>query len=263
MNNLRTGSRLRRLVYLRDLLRELVVRDMKLRYKRAVLGVGWSLLNPLLQLLVFNFVFTVILPVKVPDFTIFLFIGLLAWGWFQSSLVAATGAIIENPPMIRHPGFPVAILPVASVTSNLINFLLTLPILICFVIAGGHGPALSWLALPILLVVQFLLTLALAYFFAACHVPFRDTQYLLGISLMLGFYLAPTFYDVAKIPREYQTLYQLNPMVHLLGGYRSLFISGQVPALAPLFVIAAASIVTLVFSYSFFVHTSYKFIEEL
>jgi lipopolysaccharide transport system permease protein len=86
MNNLRTGSRLRRLVYLRDLLR-----DMKLRYKRAVLGFDWSLLNPLLQLLVFNVVFTVILPVKVPDFTIFLFIGLLAWGWFQSSLIAATG----------------------------------------------------------------------------------------------------------------------------------------------------------------------------
>src|SRR6516164_4511461 len=122
----------RRLIYIRDLVYELVLRDLKLRYKRSTLGLVWSLLNPLLQLLVFSLVFTYIVPIQMPHYTIFLFIGILVWTWFAAALYAATTCIVENPSMIRHPGFPVSILPVITVTSNLIHFLLAGPILAAF-----------------------------------------------------------------------------------------------------------------------------------
>ena len=115
-----TQDNLRRLIYIRDLLRELVVRDMKLRYKRSVLGVAWSILNPLAQLLVFGFVFRFILPVKIPNYSSFLFCGVLAWNWFSSSLLLSTGAIVDNRDLIKRPGFPAAIqrLAAACATTN-------------------------------------------------------------------------------------------------------------------------------------------------
>ena len=94
-----------------DLLYELVARDLKLRYKRSVLGVAWSLLNPLMQLLVFAFVFGTVLPLGIPDYVIFLFTGILAWNWFHSSLLTATSTIVDNRDLVKRPGFPAAILP--------------------------------------------------------------------------------------------------------------------------------------------------------
>ena len=125
-------SRNERLIYLHDLLFMLVARDMRLRYKRSWLGFGWTLLNPLAQLLVFYFIFNAVLPLNVPHYSSFLFTGILVWNWFQSTLLLATGAIVDHRELIRQPGFPAAILPIATVISNLIHFLLALPILFVF-----------------------------------------------------------------------------------------------------------------------------------
>src|SRR5215475_13831272 len=95
----------------RDLLHELVVRDMKLRYKRSILGIGWSLLNPLAQLLVYKFIFEQVLPTNVPNFTAYLFSGVLVWSWFVQSITFATTTIVDNRDLIKRPGFPIAILP--------------------------------------------------------------------------------------------------------------------------------------------------------
>ena len=108
----------RRLIYVRDLLRELVLRDLKLRYKRSALGIGWSLLNPLAQVLVFTFLFRVVVPLGIPDYHLFVFTGVLAWSWFQQSVVAATGAITDNRELIRQPGFPAAVLPAVTVAAD-------------------------------------------------------------------------------------------------------------------------------------------------
>src|SRR6266487_6216185 len=151
----RTQSILRRVVYARDLLRELVARDMKLRYKRSVLGIVWSMLNPLLQLLVFYFVFGLLLPLNIPHYPSFLFTGVLVWSWFQSSLLCATGAIVDNRELIKRPGFPIAILPTVTVTSHLIHFLLAIPaLLICVLLDVGHI-TIAVIALPIVIVLQF------------------------------------------------------------------------------------------------------------
>jgi lipopolysaccharide transport system permease protein len=253
----------RSLVHGWDLLLTLVARDVKLRYRRSALGVAWSLLNPLLQLLVFQFVFSTLLPLRVPDYTVFLFIGILVWGWFQSSLMAATSAVIDNGLLIRQPGFPESVLPVVAVVSNLVNFVLAFPILLIFLLLGGHVPTQAVLALPCIITVQLVFTLSLAYLLAGVHVRFRDTQYLMGVVLMLGFYLVPVFYDTRTVPQKYQTLYGLNPMVHVLNAYRDVLIHGRSPEWKPLLLISAASLAIMTCTFMIFNRASHRFIEEL
>jgi lipopolysaccharide transport system permease protein len=249
--------------YVYDLLRELVAREMKLRYKRSILGFAWSLLNPLAQLLVFNLVFSLILPLNIPNYALFLFTGILVWSWFQSSLTAATGAIVDNRELIRRPGFPVGVLPIVTVTTRLIHFLFALPILLIFLALAGLPWTGALLALPLVVALQFLLILGISYFLATCHVTFRDTQYLVGISMLLGFYMTPIFYDVGTLPARYQAIYNLNPLVHLLHAYRSILIGGELPHLMPLLWLGLASLILLVVGYRVFMQASYHFVEEL
>lgn len=263
MSDLTLSTQSRRLLYLRDLLRELVVRDMKLRYKRSVLGVIWSLFNPLAQLLVFNFVFRLVLPLDIPNYATFVFVGLLSWTWFSSSLFQATEVIVHNPELIRRPGFPTAILPIVTVTTHFIHFLIALPILFAFLLLSNMWPDLTLLTLPLLVALQFLFTLGLAYFMAAIHVTFRDTQHLLNIALMLAFYLTPIFYDAGVIPDKYKPLYNLNPMVHIVDSYRAILMRGEGPAVWPLVILAILTALLLFAGYTLFVHMSHRFAEEI
>jgi len=251
------------LIYLRDLLRELIGRDIKLRYKRSVLGILWSLINPLLQLLVLSLIFRIVLPLDIPNYNTFLFTGLLVWTWFQTSLYTATGTIVENRELIRRPGFPAGILPIVTVATNFIHFLLALPILLIFLLFAGIPFNQAMLALPVLFAVQFLFTLSLVYFIATFHVRFRDTQYLLGIALLLGFYLSPVFYEASVIPQQYQLLYRLNPMVTLIEAYRSILIEGEYPGFLGLLLLSLISIILLSIGYRLFKYGRSRFVEEL
>lgn len=252
-----------RLPYIYDLLRELVSRDMKLLYKRSALGVGWTLINPLLQLAVFVFVFQLVVPVKIPQYSSYVFTGLLVWNWFQNSLFQATGVIISSRPLIRQPGFPVAVLPIAIVTTGLVHFALALPILIVFLLIDGVQLQPVVLFLPVLQLLQFILTVSLAYFLAALNVAFRDTQHTLGILLQFFFYLTPIFYDLKNIPSQYWYIYGLNPMVHIVTAYRAIFLWGNAPDWLALAIIAVISAVLLPMGYWMFKQQSRRFVEEV
>ena len=253
-----------RLIYIRDLLRELVGRDMKLRYKRSVLGIAWTLLNPLLQLLVFLFIFNLVLPLHIPHYSSFLFAGILAWNWFQGALNQSTGAIVDNRELLRRPGFSIAILPIVTVTSHLIHFLLALPVLVLFLMLDGSPVTSALGALPVVIALQFILTLGLAYLVATFHVTFRDTQYLLNVLLNLLFYLTPVFYEASAIPARYQSLYWLNPMVSLIDAYRTILAHGTLPNhLISLLVLGLCATALLVYGYVTFMRASYRFVEEL
>ena len=254
----------RQAVYLVDLLRELVVRDLKIRYKRSVLGILWALIMPLAQLLVFGFLFAQVLQVHVVRFSSYVLSGLLVWSWFQSSLVLAAGSITDNRELIKRPRFPSAILPAVTVATNLIHFLLALPILLLFlVVVDGTPPTASLLALPLVVGLQFLLTLSVAYVVATLNVTFRDTGHVLGLLLLLLFYLTPVFYDPSAVPAAYQPLYQLNPMVWLLDAYRALLLQGRLPSLVPTTLVAIGGCVLLWLGRRLFAHASDRFVEEL
>jgi len=252
-----------RLIYLRDLLRVLVGREMKLRYRRSALGFAWSMLHPLIQMLVFSFIFGSVLPLGIDNYPVFLISGLLAWNWFNASLYQSTDSIVGNRDLIRRPGFPVAILPAVTVTSHMLHFILALPVLAVFLVANGIPLTGALLALPIVIALQFVFTLGLAYLAATVNVTFRDTQYLLGIALLLGFYLTPVFYGVQTVPERFQAWYRLNPMLILIESYRSILLQGRAPDAGSLAILAVVSAGILFVGYRVLKAASYRFAEEL
>ena len=253
----------RKIAHFFDLLRVLVDRDMKLLYKRSALGIAWTLINPLLQLAVFSFVFRSVIPINIPQFSSFAFSGLLIWTWSQTALFQATGLITSNKALIRQPNFPTAILPVVTTMTGLIHFLLALPVLIIFLAVDGVQPNSVLFVLPLLMVIQFVLTVGLAYPLAALNVTFRDTQHTLGVLLQMLFYLTPIFYDLNSVPKEFQPFYQLNPMVPLIEAYRAILLKGTQPDWQALLIVSLIVAVILPIGLAIFRRQSNTFVEEL
>jgi lipopolysaccharide transport system permease protein len=252
-----------RWAYLYDLLRELVIRDIKLRYKRSILGVVWSFLNPLSQMLVFVFLSRRVLSLDIPNYPSFVFTGTLAWNWFQVGVLEATNAITGNRELVRRPGFPVAVLPVVTVTTHLVHFLLALPVPLLFLIFSGGRLTGAMLLLPVVIVPQFLLTLGIGYLVATFQVEFRDTHHILNVVFRLLYFLTPVFYDAGQISSRYRILYNLNPLFHLIQAYRDILIRGAVPNLPILLLVGAASSGLLWVGHIVFRRASYHFVEEL
>lgn len=252
----------RHLEHRRDLLRELVVRDLKLRYKRSYLGIAWTLINPITQLLVYSFVFRVLFRVETPNYMIYLFIGITCWAWFQGAVIESTGDILRNRDLIRQPGFPAALLPHVTVGSHLLHFLLTLPVTFGLIYVSDLRMTAAILWLPLVIMVQYLVTFTLSLAAACIHVSFRDTQYLLSIFLMLSFFLTPILYERSQIPEGYWKYYQLNPMTHIVDAYRAPLLRGEMPDLVALTAVVAVSLALLRLFYFLFRRASVGFAEE-
>lgn len=236
-------SALRELLARRELLGALVWRDLKARYRGSALGFLWTLLNPLLLLTIYSLVFSVYMRVDAPHYPIFVFAGLLPWSWFSSALLAGTTSIVEGGNLIKRVAFPPQVLPAVVVTSTLVNFLLALPLLFVFVLASGLrvGPAL--LALPLLVAIQYALTLALALMLAMVTVRFRDLQHLVANFLTLWFFLTPVLYPVSYVPEQYRILLALNPMATVVVGYQDVLYRSRWPAPEALAGAAACAVV--------------------
>lgn len=251
------------LIHIVDILRELVIRDLKVKYKRSVLGFAWTLVTPFVQLLVFYFVFRVLLSVKIPRFSSFAFCGLLAWNWFQASIFQSAGAITGNRELISRPGFPATILPVVTVLTNFLHFLVALPILILFLTLSGTIISSAILMLPILIIIQFIFILSLSYVVATLNVLFRDTQHILGILLQLLFFMTPIFYDASVIPKQYTVYYRLNPMVSIVESFRAMMMNGMSINSSFLWKVGIPSLLLLFLGHLFFIRMKYRFAEEL
>jgi lipopolysaccharide transport system permease protein len=203
------------------------------------------------------------MPLNIPNYGTYAFSGLLAWTWFQISLVQATGAITTHRELIRRPGFPAAILPAIPVTTNLINLLLALPLLLIFILLSGSHLSFAMLGLPFVMGLQFILILSLAYLLATANVLFRDTQHIVGFLLQILLWLTPVFYLGSRVPGKYQTLYRLNPMLHIVEAYHDLLIYHRAPDYRALIILSVAAITTLFGSYSLFVRMRDRLVEEL
>lgn len=253
-----------RLAYFRDLVWVLVERDIKLRYKGSILGLLWTQIIPLCQLLVFYFVFGVLFEVGIPRFPVFLFVGIVTWNWFSGSVSQATSVFVDNRALAGKPGFPIGVLTVVTIASHLIHFLLSLPIVLGLVWLHGLplGPgAIAYL--PLLVLLQFLLTQGVAYGLATLHVAYRDTQYLVNLALMLGFYLTPIFYSTEMVPAQARIFYRLNPMAHLVDAYRAVFLAGASPDPESLAFLAGSSTLTLAAGYLLFRSRRWSFQRDL
>ena len=220
-------ANLTRLFGYRGLIQILVARELKARYRGSVLGFFWSFVNPLLLLLVYSFVFTAILDrgdiAGLEPYAVFLFCGLLPWIWFSSSLNESANILIVNGNLIKKVVFPVEILPVVAVVSNLCHFVFGLPVLFGFLAYYAIPLRLAELIwFPVVVAVQLCLTLGLAMILAALTVHFRDVKDLLANVLTLWFFATPILYEMSALPPGTKVIMDLNPFAHLAISYQEI-----------------------------------------
>jgi ABC-type polysaccharide/polyol phosphate export permease len=220
----------RTLLRYRPLIQSLVARDLKARYRGSVLGFFWSFVNPLLLLLTYGLVFTVILPGRhspaIEPYLLFFFCGILPWSWFSGAIAESSGVLLAGGNLIKKVLFPAEVLPVVSVLANLFHFLLGLPaLLLCLLWYGRLSPSLLLLPLPVL--VQLVLTLGLALFVSALTVHFRDVQSILGHLLHLWFFATPVLYFYGDIVGPVRQALRLNPLTHVMVSYQQILFHGH------------------------------------
>lgn len=262
---------LKELYAYRELLINLVKKELKLRYRGSALGFLWSLLNPLLTMLIFTFVFANVFKLGIKNFPVFLLVGLLPWIFFSGSITASTGAILAYSHLVKKVYFPKVILPISYVAADLINFLLAELVLFCFLIFYGYN---FYIYIPLLLVVivlQVIFTLGIALILSSINVYFRDIQYIVGVLTLILFYGTPIIYSIdmiekMNIMKTYPwllTIYKLNPLAAMITVYRSLLYQTQAPSLYMLGYSAVAAVVTLFIGYVVFSRLEPKFAEEV
>jgi ABC-type polysaccharide/polyol phosphate export permease len=273
-------ERIASLTNYRELIENLVTRNLKVRYKNSVLGFVWSLLNPLLLMLVFTVVFTFMLPnYHVPNFPVFVLCALMPWNFFNTSVMSSISSITQNGSLIRKVYFPQEVLTISSVLSNFVNFLLSVPILILFIVLFRIPINYSILYLPLIMLVQLIFTMGIGLFLATLNVFYRDTAVIMEVIMQAWFFFTPVFYPIDLLDEWRMLLglavpvrrltYILNPMASITASYRSIlygFIDGSPPtAPAPDFLLrtAVTSLLCLVAGYRIFIRYSHRFAEEV
>jgi lipopolysaccharide transport system permease protein len=229
----------------REILLILIWRDLKTRYRGSVLGFLWTLLNPLLLMVIYSLVFSVYMRVEIQAYPIFVFAGLLPWIWFSSAMLSGASSVVDSGTLIKRVPFPPQILPAVSVTAALVNFLLAVPLLLVFMFAWGLPIGWSLLLLPLPIAIQYVFTLGLTIVLSTLTVRYRDLQQLLANVLTLWFFLTPVLYPTTMVPPRFQGFLLLNPMAILVGSFQDTLYGAHVPSLWPLALVAALAIVVL------------------
>ena len=262
-------ANLKQLFRYRALIASLVARELKARYRGSVLGFFWSFINPLLLLLIYTFVFTVVLPGVHPKelepYALFMFCGILPWTWFSSAMLESSNVLVAGGNLIKKVLFPAEVLPIVTVLAGLVHFCLGLPILAAFLIyyRVPVTPAdLLWF--PVIVAIQLVLTVGLALLVSALTVHFRDVRDLLANLLTLWFFATPIIYPITQAPERVRRLLNLNPFTHLAVAYQEvLFTPGPFMQGGRLLAVGAASVLVCLFGYFVFDRLRDTFAEEV
>lgn len=267
-------NRLMELIRYRELVKTLVIRDLKVRYKNSALGILWSLLNPLAMMAVFTIVFTFMMPNNtIERFPVFVLCALLPWNFFRDSVMVSVGSIVNNAPLIKKVYFPREVLPLSVVLSNLVNFFLALIVLFVMLLAFRVRLTAWALLLPLVIFTQLLFVLGLGLMLSAANVFYRDTAMIMEVVMLAWFFVTPIFWDITILPRHrlvfgldldiHRLTYILNPMASFISTYRVILYHGARPALDFFVRTFLTSLLTLIIGYSVFLRHSKVFAEEV
>ena len=251
------------LYHYRELLKTNVKKDIRGKYKGSFLGILWSFINPLLQVLVYALVFPYIMKVETENYLIFLICGIIPWTWFITSISQGTTSITNNANLIKKVYFPREILPISVVTSGLVNFLISCLIILIFVIFGGLGITWHLVFLPFIIIVQYLFTLALIFVLSAFNVYVKDVEYIVAFIINMLFYATPILYTTEMFSGPILWLFRLNPLAHLINAYRDVFYVHHIPNLINLSILLGVSILLVVICYIIFKKLEKGFAEEV
>jgi ABC-2 type transport system permease protein len=247
----------------RQMLTSLVRKDLRSRYRGSFLGFLWTFVNPLLQLIVFSFVFPVILKNTEVNFPLFLFVALLPWMMITGSVQASTTSIVANSNLVKKIYFPRQIIPLSITTANLVNYLYTFIILIPILLLSGINLSYEIVYLILPIVIIYVISFSLGLIFSSLYVKFRDLEHIIGIFIMLWFYLTPVVFPTTIFPENILRYIRLNPLVSIMDFIRDILLYDTTPKFNTLIYPSLFAIVTLVIGILVFSVNQKSFAEEL
>ena len=249
----------------RELVKNLVLRDLRLRYRNSALGFLWCLLNPLMMMVVFTVVFTILLTNNtIQQFPVFILIGILAWNLHSTALMAGIQSVVSNASLVQKVYFPREVLPISSVLSNTVNFLLSLVVLFAMIFLYQIPLSATVLFLPLVILFQVIFTVGIAFVLAAANVYYRDTSSIMETLMLAWFFLTPIFYRIEDVFPVYgRLMYIFNPPASFIAAYRDILYYGTMTDWDFFSRTAVTAVMTLVLGYIFFLRASRSFGEAL
>jgi len=236
----------------RELIWALAMKELRVRYKRSVLGFVWALLNPLLMMIVLTLVFGTIMRFSIDHYAIFLLSMLLPWTFFTQALTYSVESVVGNADLLKKVHIAKVVFPVAAVVSNIVNFLLSLIPLALLVLVLRFPLHWTWIYLPVPMLGLFLFTLGTSLFLAAINVFFRDISHIIQILLSAWFYFSHILYSLDFIPAKHRWLFKLNPMLYVLNGFRLSIYYGLLPQLTSVAMSLACGVAAVLIGYGVF-----------
>ena len=248
----------------RELLRNLVFKDLKLKYRGSVFGFLWSMINPLMMIIVYTIAFTFILRIRTAGFVFYLMLGQLAWTFFANSAAMSTGAIVDNSGLLKSVLFPRSILPIGTVLFNLAQYLLTVSVFLPAMMIWYRVPLSSpMLTFPLFLGLQVAFTIGVALILSTWTAFFRDVRHLLEVALAMLFWTTPIVYELRQVPDRFRLLVLLSPMSPFVVAYQDLFYYREWPAASVWLVACADALGAFVIGALLFLMFEDRFTEQL
>lgn len=236
----------------RELIWALALKDLRIRYKRSMLGFLWALLNPLLLMIVLTVVFSTVMRFPIENYAVFLISTLVPWTFFSQALSYSTESIVSNGELLKKISIGKSVFPVAAILANLINFFLSLIPLVVLLLVLRFPIHITWLYIPVPLIGLTSLTLGVGFFCATANVFFRDVSHIIQIVLTAMFYFCPIIYSLDLVPEKYHIYFQFNPLLYILNGFRLSIYNGMLPSVQSAAMSLVCGLVVLAAGYWFY-----------
>jgi ABC-type polysaccharide/polyol phosphate export permease len=263
------ADKLRHIYLQKDLLKQLVLREVRGRYAGSSIGFYWSVINPLIMLVVYTYIFSAILKIRlgdepgITDYGLYLFCGFLPWNAFQETVQRSTTVILDNASLIKNLSFPSKVLPLSIGLNALIHQLIGIAILVAVVgILLGFFPIHIWAVVP-LMAFQLMFALGLGFILCTLHVYLRDTSQFVGVFLQIWMFGTPLFYPEKMIPGEFRFLVDFNPMAYIVRMFRDIFLKNGLPSLCDAAVFATVAVAFLLIGYAVYTRNFNRFVDQL
>lgn len=247
----------------RFLIFNLVVRNLKVRYRRSYLGFMWTLAVPTAMAMVYFFIFQKIARIEVPNYSLLLISGIIPWTFMSTSITSGTESLVNNFSLLSKVPIHFTAFPLAETVSGFVNLVLSTPVLFLVCYLTNTSPGSSWLALPVVYACLFIQAYGYSLIAAISYVYLRDVRHLVGIALQIWLYLTPILYAKSLIPPQYHDYFYLNPIFSLFTSMHSIVLENKMPPWTDLLHMVFCSIAILILSYVLFRSTRYSLVERI
>ena len=256
-------SVIREIINYKEFLKSNVKKDVRGKYKGSFLGILWSFINPLLSVVVYAIVFHYIMRFQIDHYLIYLISGIIPWTFFTAALNAGMNSILFNADIIKKVYFPRIILPISSVTSCLVNFLISCIIIVIFALFSGVGISIYLLWFPFIVIIQYLFTLGVVFIVSALQIYVRDIEHIINFFVSMLFYVTPILYTYDYVPDNFKFILKINPLAYIIEAYHSIFYYKRMPDIGNLGIVFLGSVSIFFIGYYIFNKLQKGFAEEI